>query len=275
MLKNLLLAPGWFLYRRLTQKKRKFRYLAKPRDLGPIFKLAAVFWLACGLLCWTAFSLFSGASAPPPATAASAAVPGAMLLPEPADAVAAQVTGTPQPPAPQAAVPQPAAPAPSAPDGPQPLQQSVMASQGLPGRGPVQTPQPAASAAQPAAAAPAAGQVSPAAPAAGAADPPVHTPLIVPEELRLNPGAAPQAPQAWLVIIESIPKSARDKAEASLSRQKKKGLNLVLIDTDAYPRLKSGMWALSMGPFDTKADAEAAAAGLEKKVKDFMVRRGL
>jgi hypothetical protein len=99
--------------------------------------------------------------------------------------------------------------------------------------------------------------------------------LIVPDELRLTPDALPPSPEAWLVIVESIPKSARDKAEASLQRQKKKGLDLVLVDTDAYPRLKSGMWALSLGPFDTKAEAEAAASTIKAKVKDFMVRRGL
>ncbi|MDR2339473.1 MAG: SPOR domain-containing protein [Deltaproteobacteria bacterium] len=98
---------------------------------------------------------------------------------------------------------------------------------------------------------------------------------MVPEELRLAEDATTPLPEAWLVIVESVPKSARDKAEASLARQRRKGLDLVLVDTDAYPRLKSGMWALSMGPFDTKAEAEAAAANLKPKVRDLMVRRGL
>jgi hypothetical protein len=78
-----------------------------------------------------------------------------------------------------------------------------------------------------------------------------------------------------LVIIESIPKSARTKAEESQSRQRKKGLEVELVDTDAYPRLKSGMWALALGPFETKAQADLAAQRIKPKVKEFMVRRGL
>ena len=48
-----------------------------------------------------------------------------------------------------------------------------------------------------------------------------------------------------------------------------------LLDTDAYPMLKSGMWTLAMGPFDTKAEADLAAAELKPKVRDLMVRRGI
>jgi hypothetical protein len=81
--------------------------------------------------------------------------------------------------------------------------------------------------------------------------------------------------QSWLVIVESIPKSARQEAEQALTRHKKRGVELELFDTDAYPLLKSGMWTLAKGPFETKAEAEAAAALIKSKVKDFMIRRGL
>ncbi|MDR1166715.1 MAG: SPOR domain-containing protein [Deltaproteobacteria bacterium] len=102
-------------------------------------------------------------------------------------------------------------------------------------------------------------------------------PLIVPSELRLTPDAAAMAetPEVWLVIVESIPKSARDKAEEALTRQKRKGIDLSLIDTDAYPRLKNGMWALALGPYESKAEADLAAAEIKPKVRDLMVRRGL
>ncbi|MDR2455499.1 MAG: SPOR domain-containing protein, partial [Deltaproteobacteria bacterium] len=60
-----------------------------------------------------------------------------------------------------------------------------------------------------------------------------------------------------------------------LARHKRKGLDLELLDTDAYPMLKGGMWTLAMGPFDTKLDADKAAADLKPKVRDLMVRRGL
>jgi hypothetical protein len=95
---------------------------------------------------------------------------------------------------------------------------------------------------------------------------------------RLDPPPAEEAAltdQIWLVIVESIPKSARTEAERSLARHKRRGLELELLDTDAYPMLKSGMWTLAMGPFDTKVQAEAAAAEIKPKVRDLMVRRGL
>ncbi|MDR2141149.1 MAG: SPOR domain-containing protein [Deltaproteobacteria bacterium] len=98
-----------------------------------------------------------------------------------------------------------------------------------------------------------------------------------------TPGATPEPapvalakpPEAWLVIVESIPKTARQEAERSLARHKKKGVALDLLDTDAYPKLKSGLWALAMGPYDSKKEAETAAATLKPKVKGLMVRRGL
>jgi hypothetical protein len=111
--------------------------------------------------------------------------------------------------------------------------------------------------------------MSSALPAAGA------EPLIVPEELRLAAEPKIPSPEAWLVIVESVPKSDRSAAEASLERRRRKGLDLVLVDTDAYPRLKSGMWVLSLGPFDSRAEAETAADSIKSKVKDYMVRRGL
>ncbi|MDR1577630.1 MAG: SPOR domain-containing protein [Deltaproteobacteria bacterium] len=86
---------------------------------------------------------------------------------------------------------------------------------------------------------------------------------------------APPPTQAWLVIVESIPKSARSEAERALAKHKKKGVRLELLDTDAYPKLKSGLWALAQGPFDTKSEAEAAAVTLKPQVKGLMVRRGL
>jgi hypothetical protein len=87
--------------------------------------------------------------------------------------------------------------------------------------------------------------------------------------------ALSKPPEIWLVIVESIPKAHRSEAERALARHKKKGLDLEILDTDAFPRLKSGLWALANGPFDTKKEAEAAALILKPKVKGLMVRRGL
>ncbi|MDR1111264.1 MAG: SPOR domain-containing protein [Deltaproteobacteria bacterium] len=91
-----------------------------------------------------------------------------------------------------------------------------------------------------------------------------------------GPEAAPQAGgEAWLVIVESIPKNKRAEAEQSQARHKRRGVELELFDTDAYPMLRSGMWTLAVGPFENKREADEAAAALRPKVRDLMVRRGL
>jgi hypothetical protein len=103
-----------------------------------------------------------------------------------------------------------------------------------------------------------------------------QTELRVPDDLRVPAGQSPAAsPQVWLVIVESIPKAARAQAEEALARHKRRGVNLELMDTDAFPRLKSGMWTLAMGPFESRAEAEAKAAEIKPKVRDLMVRRGI
>ncbi|MDR1677202.1 MAG: hypothetical protein LBS44_02285 [Deltaproteobacteria bacterium] len=94
----------------------------------------------------------------------------------------------------------------------------------------------------------------------------------------LTPVATPsvaEPTESWLVIVESIPKSKRTEAEQSQARHKRRGVELELFDTDAYPLLKSGMWTLASGPYETKKEAETVAATLKPKVRDLMVRRGL
>ncbi|MDR3134905.1 MAG: SPOR domain-containing protein [Deltaproteobacteria bacterium] len=81
--------------------------------------------------------------------------------------------------------------------------------------------------------------------------------------------------EAWLVIVESIPKDKRAEAEQSQARHKRRGVTLEIVDTDAYPRLKGGMWTLASGPYDTEREAQEAAAAIKPKVRDLMVRRGL
>lgn len=123
------------------------------------------------------------------------------------------------------------------------------------------------------ASAPGAGQNAPAQPtavASNAADP--GKPSI---ERSLSPIPDQVAAEAWLVIVESIPKSKRVEAEQSLARHKKRGLSLEIVDTDAYPRLKGGMWTLASGPYDSEKEAQAAAAIIKPKVRDLMIRRGL
>jgi uncharacterized SAM-binding protein YcdF (DUF218 family) len=138
---------------------------------------------------------------------------------------------------------------------------------------------PAAPAAQPAAPAPEPGQprMAPSAEASGAGGSVQAAGAGLSRTLEPPEAAPPAAPanQVWLVIVESIPKSAREEAERSQARHRRRGVELELLDTDAYPLLRSGLWTLAMGPVDTKGEADAAAAEIRPKVRDLMVRRGL
>lgn len=90
---------------------------------------------------------------------------------------------------------------------------------------------------------------------------------------------AAQAPavetELWLVILHTIPKSARDEAERRQAQYIGKGLKVDILDTDAFPRLKSGNWIIAQGPFDDRASALAAADAAKGFNPGLMVRRGL
>ncbi|MDR1080916.1 MAG: SPOR domain-containing protein [Deltaproteobacteria bacterium] len=259
MLRKLFLAPGTWLYRRFSKKRKKFRFVSKTHEKGPVLRLSLLFWLCAsvaGLVCYGAVSGERGAPATGLPEAAVAPFPSALAAEARADAE-----------------PEPASPA----DPPRPPSMAESAQMAAAGGAP-ETQAPAAGSRDPAAQAPAQGGAqqsggpgrldgpSPAAPAA----------ITVPREL-VTPAGAPgqRLPEAWLVIVESIPKSKREEAEQAQARQKRKGVDLSIMDTDAYPRLKSGLWALALGPFDSKREADAAAAAIKPKVRDLMVRRGL
>ncbi len=81
--------------------------------------------------------------------------------------------------------------------------------------------------------------------------------------------------ELWLVILHTIPKSARDEAERRQAQYLSKGLRVDILDTDAFPRLKSGNWIIAQGPFDDRASALAAADAAKGFNPGLMVRRGL
>ena len=81
--------------------------------------------------------------------------------------------------------------------------------------------------------------------------------------------------EMWLVILHSIPKSSRAEAERLQSQYKSKGLEVDILDTDAYPRLKAGNWIVALGPFDDRASALVVANEAKSFRSGLMVRRGL
>ncbi|MDL2259896.1 SPOR domain-containing protein [Deltaproteobacteria bacterium OttesenSCG-928-K17] len=90
-----------------------------------------------------------------------------------------------------------------------------------------------------------------------------------------NQAVTAEAPEMWLVILHSIPKSGRAEAERRQKQYKDKGLEVEILDTDAFPRLKPGSWIIALGPFDDRASALTVANRAKNFRSDLIVRRGL
>jgi hypothetical protein len=108
------------------------------------------------------------------------------------------------------------------------------------------------------------------APAVALVAPPAVAPAITQE----TPAAAQEA-EMWLVILHSIPKTGRDEAERRRAGYKAKGLEVDILDTNAFPRLSPNHWIVALGPFDNRAEALAAADQAKTSNSGLMVRRGL
>lgn len=91
------------------------------------------------------------------------------------------------------------------------------------------------------------------------------------------PPAAPEtaAAERWLVILHTIPRNARAEAERRQSQYQSRGLQVEIMDTDAFPRLVGGSWIIAQGPFDSRAAALEAANRAKEFNSNLMVRRGL
>jgi hypothetical protein len=84
-----------------------------------------------------------------------------------------------------------------------------------------------------------------------------------------------EAPEMWLVILHSIPRTARAEAERRQAGYKDKGLEVDILDTSAFPKLPPNFWVIALGPFDNRAEALAAADRAKTFNPGLMVRRGL
>lgn len=81
--------------------------------------------------------------------------------------------------------------------------------------------------------------------------------------------------EQWLVILHTIPKTSRDEAERRKNQYHTKGLEVDILDTDAFHRLRKGSWIIALGPFEDKNSALEAANRARQFTSDLMVRRGL
>ncbi len=68
---------------------------------------------------------------------------------------------------------------------------------------------------------------------------------------------------------------ARQEAERRQTQYRNRGLQVEIMDTDAFPRLVGGSWIIAQGPFDGRAEALDAANRAREFNSNLMVRRGL
>jgi hypothetical protein len=83
--------------------------------------------------------------------------------------------------------------------------------------------------------------------------------------------------EMWVVVMHTIPKNdaGRQEAERRQAQYLNKGLTVEIMDTDAFPRLKSGNWLIALGPFENKAAAVAASNRAKSFNTGLMILRGL
>jgi hypothetical protein len=89
--------------------------------------------------------------------------------------------------------------------------------------------------------------------------------------------AAPSATQApegrWFIMIGTYPKTDLNKANERLSFVRYKGYDARLIDTDDYPNMKDGLWAVVLGPY-RKDYAQELADKVRAVFPDAYVKSG-
>lgn len=119
--------------------------------------------------------------------------------------------------------------------------------------------------------------VSPAAtvntpPAVSQSPKPIVSPT--PERTSNTTPSAKQAPAgAWFVILGSYPKADLGKAKERASYLQRLGYDARVIDTDNYPNLKSGLWAVVMGPYE-KNYAQSMAGKTRSVVPEAYIKTG-
>jgi len=91
---------------------------------------------------------------------------------------------------------------------------------------------------------------------------------------RLPPPAAQVAPAGeWLVVAGSFARSERRNADRRQMVLAEAGFEARVIDSSEYPLLTPQLWVVVLGPFDSRATANAALERLEPRVADAYVKK--
>ena len=87
------------------------------------------------------------------------------------------------------------------------------------------------------------------------------------------PSPTPTPEGRWFIIFGTYPKAELSKANERVSFVKYKGYDARLVDTDEYPNLKDGTWAVVMGPY-RKDYAQEIANEVRSIFPDSYVKSG-
>ena len=97
--------------------------------------------------------------------------------------------------------------------------------------------------------------------------------LQPPATTNTSPSPTPAQEGRWFIILGTFPKTDLNKANERLVFAKHKGFDARLIDTDDYPNLKDGTWAVAMGPF-RKENAQKLINDVRPVFSDAYVKSG-
>jgi len=77
----------------------------------------------------------------------------------------------------------------------------------------------------------------------------------------------------WFIILGSYPKVEREKAEERLTLLRPHGVGIRIVDTQDFPNLRIGLWAVVAGPF-SKDTAEKEKSRLKAVIPDAFIKSG-
>lgn len=89
-----------------------------------------------------------------------------------------------------------------------------------------------------------------------------------------NPPSPARAERDWLIIAGSFGRTDTSAAEKRRLALAGTGLEVTMIDTTDYPLLTPNLWAVVVGPFESKETASAALARVKMTVPDAYVKKG-
>jgi len=78
----------------------------------------------------------------------------------------------------------------------------------------------------------------------------------------------------WLIVTGSFARKDSSEAQKKRSALAQAGIAATVIDTEEYPLLAPNLWAVIVGPFESREKANGALARIRKTVPDAYVKRG-